>query len=92
MAIELLKPSRSNYTSDDEWLYACGVEAERYTRSMVRAIDRGCSYPSVDSRRVREYDDQRKYGHVKTLVDQLADNPALVARYKKYGPSVLFEI
>lgn len=90
---ELYKPSRTDYTSDDEWLYACGVEAERYTRAMCRAIDSSSALRvSVDAHKRNAYDERRIYGHVKTMNDYLQDNPGLLRRFKKYGASALFEI
>ncbi len=92
MPIELRKPSRSDFTSDNEWLYACGMEAERYTKAMCRAIDAGGTYPSVDSQKRNAYDEQRLYGRMQTVNDYLQDKPDLLRRVKKYGASALFEI
>ena len=90
---ELRRPDRADYATDSDWLDSCIIEADRYTRAMIRAIDgRSSVYPSFDRRKSNAYDEQRKYGHVKTLNDWLQDKPELLAKVKRDGIGALFEI
>jgi hypothetical protein len=89
--IELRKPDRNDFSSDEDWLFACGIESERYTKALFQSIDRVPSV-SLDIASARRYDEQRLHGRDRTINDYLQERPELLRRYKKYGPSVLFEI
>lgn len=91
MALELRKPIRTDYASDSDFLDACVVESARYTRDMIKSIDR-TPRVTVDSRTRNAYDEYRKYGRQRTLHDYLADNMELCERYKREGISALLDI
>ena len=93
---ELFKPQHSDFETDADWLFACGLESERYTRSLFQNMDK-VTYndnptESLDSGRRTSYDESRRYGKVKTINDWLQDRPELLRKFKKYGASALFEI
>lgn len=90
-APRLLKPIRSEYASDSDFLDACVLESARYTRSMIHSIDHVPTV-TVDARTRNAYDEYRLYGRVRTMHDYLAENMELCERYKRDGVKALFDI
>jgi hypothetical protein len=88
---ELHKPQRSEYASDSDFLDACVTESARFTRALIRNIDRRPSI-TVDAQVRNAYDEHRLYGHVRTLHEYLADNLELCERFKREGINALFDI
>jgi hypothetical protein len=87
----LHKPIRSEYASDSDFLDACVIESARYTRDMIKSIDR-TPRVTVDAHTRDAYDEYRKYGKARTIHDYLAENLDLCARYKREGVKTLFDI
>jgi hypothetical protein len=91
MTPELRKPVRNDYASDSDFLDACVIESARYTRDMIRLVDR-VPRVTVDSHTRNAYDEYRLYGRQRTLHDYLADNLELCERFKREGISALLDI
>jgi hypothetical protein len=93
-APRLMRPIRSEYASDSDFLDACVIESARYTKACIREIDRTVCKPhvSVDAHTRNAYDEYRKYGRQNTLADYLADNLELCERFKREGISALLDI
>jgi hypothetical protein len=93
-APRLLKPIRSEYASDSDFLDACVEESARYTKSLLADIDRTASKRgvSVDAHTRNAYDEYRKYGRQRTLHDYLAENLDLCERFKREGIGALLDI
>lgn len=92
--IEFLKPIRSEYASDEEYIYACGVAVAEYNKAIVRAIDRsiGSNFAPQAGTRDKLTARQREQRDSKSLHDYLEDKPQLRERYKKLGAAALLEI
>jgi hypothetical protein len=93
MPIELRRPVRSDYTTDDDFLYECAKCAQEYATAMRKAEDkmlaRVSTMPRVGIDKLTGA--QKDARDMRSIHDYLSERPHLLARYKKYGLRALIE-
>jgi hypothetical protein len=93
MPIELRRPARESFASDEEWIYECSKCAREYAQKMRAAEDkmlaRVPTMPRVGVDKLTGA--QRDARDMRSIHDYLAERPHLLARYKKHGLRALLE-
>jgi hypothetical protein len=83
---EQLKPDRSYYDNDLDYMMAVAVCIQEYEKKMLRYID-------ATTDRTHTFRHQAAFVQdIETLHDYLQKHPLLLARYKTEGVAALFEI
>lgn len=89
MAIEFIKPIRSEYASVHDFIYAYAQALKEYNRKCMRVIDKestrkGTVHFESDKRGTKTGIERDRY-RTDSLHDFLQDRPHLLEKYKKFG-------
>lgn len=88
MKNDFVKPNRSEYASEHEYIYAYGQAIAAYHNKCLRTIGTRpiISEPTISAPKPKPTTGlERERYNLDSLHDYLADRPEMLARYRKHG-------